>query len=150
MSAEAIRFQASRGMARRSLEMTYGRDPVMRALGPDRSAAAQATARACWRAAAVKDGGPCLTPCGREIKLTPQQRAVWRTLAAAAPDAAPRAAIYDALWGGRARGGSPESRLVDVIIHDLRRKLITAGATSWIEAVRSVGYRLAVAGEGAP
>lgn len=77
-----------------------------------------------------------------EWGLTPTEEAVLNCVAAAGARAASKATIHAALYGLDPNGG-PSSRVIDVHIHRVRRKLARRGLA--IETAAGFGWRLAPA-----
>jgi predicted protein tyrosine phosphatase len=78
-----------------------------------------------------------LTLDGRQIRLTPLEIGVLKTLLGADGKAVSRADLLEQVWGYEFTGGS---NVVDVVVRSLRRKL--GDRAQVVEAVRGVGYRL--------
>ncbi len=74
----------------------------------------------------------------QEIHLTRTEFELLRLLLSARDRVLPRAEIVRAIWGD----WPGDDHLIEVHVSRLRRKIVTAGGPSIVEAVRGVGYRL--------
>ncbi len=76
---------------------------------------------------------------GHEVALTRRERALLLALAEHPGWVYSREQLLGSVWGYNDAG---ETRLVDMHVLNLRRKLEAAGARGQVETVRGVGYRL--------
>ena len=82
----------------------------------------------------------------QEVHLTRTEFELLRLLLSARDRVLPRAEIVRAIWGD----WPGDDHLIEVHVSRLRRKIVTAGGPSIVEAVRGVGYRLRPVAEPAP
>lgn len=76
----------------------------------------------------------------RSLELTHLEFDILNALVTASPDVLSRTSLLEGLWGDPKH---ISSHVVDVHVHNLRRKLAAAGSTTvHIQARRGVGYRL--------
>ncbi len=80
---------------------------------------------------------------GQRLALNPTAFRLLRVLMEASPDVVPRGELEAALWGDE----PPDSEALRTHIYQLRQALDRPFATSLLETVHSVGYRLADDGE---
>jgi DNA-binding response OmpR family regulator len=73
------------------------------------------------------------------IAVTARELAILETLLRADGGVVSREELMEQAWGERQE---PMSNTIDVLVSRLRRKLHGAGATTGIEAVRGLGYRM--------
>lgn len=83
--------------------------------------------------------GQIVTPDGRSVKLTENERVIMLLLMKAAPDPVTRQQLNDAIRG---RSRKATSRSMDVILCRLRTKLRAIGAAATIAGLRGMGYQL--------
>ena len=80
-----------------------------------------------------------VTFAGRPIELTPKEFDLLECLLRARGRVLSRAQIRECVWDF---GFEATTKVVDLYIHYLRRKLSAAGADSVIETIRGVGYAI--------
>ncbi len=80
---------------------------------------------------------------GRELDLTPKEFAVLKDLLWAGGRVVTRAELKRSVWGFQF---DAPTKVVDLYVHYLRRKLRRAGAADLIETVRGVGYAIGRSG----
>jgi DNA-binding response OmpR family regulator len=78
-----------------------------------------------------------VTRAGEDIFLTPKEFALLEILMRHPGEVISADQLYQRVWGGR----KPDTNVVQVALHQLRRKL-SRGQDSLIETVRGFGYRL--------
>ncbi len=84
---------------------------------------------------------------GREVALTHTEFELLSTLAANAGRALSRERILQEVWGGAHGGGEVESRVIDVHVRNLRRKIEPEPSRPfYVLAVPGIGYRFTNAG----
>jgi DNA-binding response OmpR family regulator len=79
------------------------------------------------------------TQAGRVLDLTPREFAVLRYLMSHAGTTVSKQELLDHVWG---ENDSADHNVVQVYVSSLRRKLDSDGASSLIETVWGVGYRM--------
>ena len=94
----------------------------------------------------VLDLGACTLVCGeRGVGLSAREFEVMRFLLQAKENISPKEAILAKVWG---YDSNAVENHVEVYVGFLRKKLASIGSNLRIEAVRRLGYRIEVAGEG--
>ena len=84
-------------------------------------------------------GSRNVTVAGSPVRLTRKESEVLKLLLLKQKTVLDRQVILSSVWDVDAE---PDTRLVDLLIFQLRRKLASCGLTSAIETVRGCGYRL--------